>query len=523
MEGGRWVSVTTTGLAILVFIVMFICKYLLKTKRSSNVDPELPRGPSPWPIIGNLHMLGELPHRALKDLAHKYGPIMLLRLGSVRTVVVSSPDMAKQFLRTHDLIFASRPTLTAGKHLFYDCKDVAFAPYGDYWKRMRKICVVELLSPRRIESLQSVRNEEMSEMIHSIWHESENGAKAVNLRKALSSLSANIICRTLMGRKYSREAPDKLAGIKGLPELMRTAQDLIGAFDIGDFIPFLGWFDLQGIRRRMRKVRREFDALVEEIIDAHTESRKKNERANGGREKDFVEVLLDLSENASSSNIVSGNDIKALLLEMLMAGTDTTSVTIEWAMFETLKNPAVSKKVQDELVSAVGKDGRVKPRDLPSLVYLQSVVKETLRLHPTLPLLVPHESMEVCSAAGYRIPAKTRLIVNAWAIGRDPDAWGDDALAFKPERFMQGGTHQNIDVSGQHFELIPFGSGRRACPGMGLALEVLTLALAHLFHCFDWTLECREELNTSEEKFGMVMPPRFQVFAVPRQKLQASV
>jgi len=510
---GRWASATTAGLTILVLFVVFFCKYRLKTKRASN--PELPPGPFPWPIIGNLHMLGELPHRTLKDLADTYGPIMFLRLGSVPAVVVSSPEIAKLFLKTHDLIFASRPQSAAGKYLFYNCKDVGFAPYGDYWRQMRKICVLELLTPRRIESFQSLREEEVSAMIRSIWQESEKGVKPVNISKALSAFTANIICRMLMGRKCS-EAP---AGSKGFTELLRDMSPLAGAFYIGDFIPRLGWLDFQGIRTGLKKVHEEFDALVEGIFNEHVESRNQNGLANNC----FVEVLLDISE---SGNIISRNDMKALLLDMLFGGTDTSAATIEWAMLETLRNPVVMKRVQEELESVVGKDGRVKPCDLPNLEYLQCVVKESQRLHTTVPLLVPRESMEACSVAGYQIPAKTRIIVNAWAIGRDPVVWGDDALAFKPERFMQGGRNTDIDLRGQHFELIPFGAGRRGCPGVALALEVVGLGLAQLFHCFDWSLKNRngvqEELNL-DEKFGITMPPRFPLFAVPSLKFQESL
>jgi len=382
---------------------------------------------------------------------------------------------------------------------------------------MRKICVLELLTARRIESFQSLREEEVSAMIRSIWQESEKGVKPVNISKALSSFTANIICRMVMGRKYSTEAP---AGFKGFTELLREMSPLVGAFYIGDFIPRLEWLDLQGIRRRMKKIHGEFDALAEGIINEHIERRNQNVLANNC----FVEVLLDISE---SDNIMSRNDMKALLLDMLLGGTDTSAATLEWAMMETLRNPLVMKTLHEELESVVGKDGRaVKPYDLPSLEYLQCVVKETLRLHSTVPLLIPHESMEECTVAGYRIPAKTRLFVNAWAIGRDPAVWGYDALAFKPERFMQGGRNTDIDLRGQHFELIPFGAGRRGCPGMALALEVVGLGLAQLFHCFDWSLENRdgiqEELNVSEN-FGMTMSPRFPIFAVPTLRLPVSL
>jgi len=508
----------TAGMTVLV-LIFFFCIYRLKSKRARN--PELPPGPSPWPIIGNLHMLGHLPHRALKDLADKYGPIMLLQLGSVPTLVVSAPEMAKHFLQTHDLAFASRPATAAGKYLAYNFKDVALAPYGDYWRQTRKICILELLTAKRIESFQSGRDEEVSAMIRSIWKESENGNKPVNVSKALLRFTTNIICRLLMGRKCRTDVPDNLGNLERLGQIVRDMTPLAGAFYIGDFIPSLSWLDLQGIRGRMKKVQGKFDTLMESVIDEYI----KNGQANGQRGDDFVDVLLDISERGpdAKDRKLSRCEIKALLFDMFAAGIDTSAITLEWAMSETLKNPAVMKRVQEELDKTVGKDGLLKPCDLLGLEYLQCLVKETLRLHSPVPLLLPHKSMNTCTVAGYRIPAKTRLIVNAWAIGRDPAVWGEDALAFKPERFMQpDGTNRNVDVRGRDFELIPFGSGRRGCPGMAFALEVVSVAFSHLLHCFNWSLECKdgiqEELNMSES-FGITMPRRFELFATPSLRL----
>lgn len=504
------------GMAVLVFIFFFSIYHLMSKRRRSS---ELPPGPSPWPIIGNLHLLGKLPPRALKDLADKYGPIMYLRLGSVPTLVVSAPEMAKHFLQTHDLVFASRPATAAGKYMAYNFKDVALAPYGDYWRQTRKICIQELFTANRIESFQSGRDEEVSEMIRSIWKESENGAKPVNVSKALMSYMTNIICRMLMGRVYRTDAPENLGSIKKLGEFVRNMSPLTGAFYIGDFISWLSWLDTQCIIGRMKKMQAEFDALMEEVIDEHI---KNGNEANGERGNDFVDVLLDISERAADEKnrkLSSRSEIKALLFDMFTAGIETTAITLEWAMSETLKNSGVMARVQEEVDATVGKHGRLRACDVVGAEYLQCVVKETLRLHPPAPLLLPRESTKACTVAGYPIPAKTRVIVNAWAIGRDQGAWGEDALAFKPERFMEvDGRNANIDVRGRDFELIPFGSGRRGCPGMALALESVSLAFSHLMYSFNWRLECKDgvegELDMSES-FGVTMPRRFELFAIP--------
>ena len=200
-----------------------------------------------------------------------------------------------------------------------------------------------------------------------------------------------------------------------------------------------------------------------------------------------------------------------------MAGSmDTSATTIEWALSELIKHPPMMKKVINELEKVVGMERMVEESDLESLEYLNMVVKETLRLHPVAPLLIPHESMEDCTVDGFHIPQKSRVMVNAWAIGRDPNAW-TDADKFLPERFMES----DIDFRGQHFQFIPFGSGRRGCPGMQLGLTVVRLVLAQLVHCFDWELPDNmlpSDLDMTEE-FRITLPRAKHLVAIPTCRL----
>eukprot|EP01018_Ginkgo_biloba_P010784 Gb_38472 [translate_table: standard] len=301
-------------------------------------------------------MLGKFPHRKLQELSKKYGPIMFLRLGSVPTVVASSQEMAKKFLKTHDLIFASRPATCVGKNMFYNSTDLGFSPYRPYWRQMRK------------------------------------------------------------------------------------------------------------------------------IIQEHVEDKSRGHR-------DFVDVMLELSEDNTMEIKITQDNIKAVIfvcqtrINFRLCGTDTSSATLEWALSEMLLNPSIMKKVQEELESVVGLKRMVEESDLPQLEYLKVVVKETLRLYPPGPLLIPHEAREDCIVGGYNIPRKARIIVNVFALGTDPNSW-KDAKKFKPERFIGS----PIDVKGQNFEVIPFGSGRRGCPGQPLATTIVEYALATLLHCFDWRL-----------------------------------
>ena len=279
----------STGFAILLLLFY----YGIFHRR--NVGGGLPPGPYPYPVIGNLYQLRKPVHRVLKDLAHKYGPIMFLRLGSVPTVVVSSSEMAKQFLKVHDAIFANRPATAAGKYY----KGLKLYPYGDHWRQIRKLCVSALFTAKRVESFKYVREEEVSEMIRSIWEESQNGTIAVNVSKATSTLTSNVIWRILAGRKFSDNDLGADA-FKGFKDLASEKTATLGEFNIGDFIPYLDWLDLQGIKRRMMKVKKTFDPLVEKIIDerlpmANARSIDGQAEAKAERVKDFVDVLLQIS------------------------------------------------------------------------------------------------------------------------------------------------------------------------------------------------------------------------------------
>jgi len=462
-------------------------------------NKRLPPGPFPLPIIGNLHLLGQLPHQALAALSLKFGPLMSLRLGSALTLVVSSPDMAKEFLKIHDLLFASRPPTAAANYFWYNCTDVGFAPYGDYWREVRKVCVLQLLSSRRLNYFCFIREEEVSAMIRSI----ANSDHPLNISKTVSTLVSDILCRMTFGRKYSDQ--DSIGG-KGINSMMKESFVVAGAFNVGDYIPYLGWMDLQGLNRRFKEIHRIQDEFLEKVIEEHVAQNDPNVQ------RDLVDVLLAASADKDMQPQITRENIKAILYDMLAAGTDTSSTTMEWAMSELLRNPPVLKKVQDELERVVGKGRMVRESDLPSLPYLQAVVKETLRLHAASPLALPHLSVEACNVLGYEIPRNTRVLVNLWAIGRNPTSW-EDSERFVPERFMNGCS---LDEKVRNCEWIPFGAGRRGCPGEHLGMLLVEFPLAQLLHCFDWTLPGKmngQELDMSE-RFGITVRRAHDLTAV---------
>ncbi|XP_021802653.1 cytochrome P450 CYP736A12-like [Prunus avium] len=469
-------------------------------------NKRLPPGPRGFPIFGSLHLLGEFPNKDLHRLARKYGDIMYMRLGLMPTIVISSPEAAELFLKTHDLVFASRPPHEGAKLISFGQRSLVFSEYGAYWRDTRKMCTLELLSNHKINSFKSMRRDAIALCVESIRATADNGRVAVDLSDNVSSLSVVMSCRMVLGKMYRDEEFDA----RGFRSVIEEVVQLIGAANLGDYIPFIAPFDLQGFTKRMKSVNKAFDTFFEKVIDEHIQSNE------GERTKDFVDVMVAFMGSEQSEYRIERPHIKAIIFDMLVGSIDTSSVTVEWALSELMRHPKAMKKVQKELEDVVGLGRMVEESDLGKLDYLSMVVKETMRLHPVAPLLVPHAATEDCTVNGYHITKKSRVIINAWAIGRDPSAW-TDAEEFIPERF----EGSDVDVRGNHFQLIPFGSGRRRCPGIQLGLMVVQLMLAQLVHCFDWELPNNmlpEELDMTEV-FGITVARAKRLIAIPSYRL----
>ncbi|XP_050207976.1 cytochrome P450 71AU50-like [Mercurialis annua] len=498
-------STMALTLAILVVVIFAIVLQALLRLISNTNNKKLPPGPKGFPIFGSLHLLGKYPHRELHKLSQKYGPIMHLRLGLVPTIVVSSPQGAESFLKTHDLAFASRPPHQAAKFISYEQKNLSFAPYGSYWRNVRKMCTLELLSNLKINSFKSMRKQELDLLIDYVKDASSRRV-AVDLSGKVASLSADMSCRMVFGKKYTEKEFDE----RGFKAVIQEGMQLAAAPNLGDYIPQIAGLDLQGLTKRMKGVSKVFDDFFEKIIDEHIQFQDEN------RSKDFVDIMLGFVGSEISEYHIGRDNIKAIILDMLAGSMDTSAAVIEWALSELLKHPRVHKKVQKELEEKIGMNRMVEESDLESLEYLEMVIKETFRLHPVAPLLIPHEAVEDTIIDEYLIPKKSHIIINTFAIGRDPRAWNDPEK-FLPERF----SGKDIDFRGHDFQLLPFGAGRRGCPGIQLGITVVRLVLAQLVHCFDWELPngmLPDELDMTEE-FSLVTPRAKHLEAIPTYRL----
>ncbi|XP_057950655.1 flavonoid 3'-monooxygenase [Malania oleifera] len=478
----------------------------------------LPPGPRPWPLVGNLPHLGPVPHHTLAALARTYGPLMHLRLGYVNVVVAASAATAAQFLKTHDANFSSRPTNSGAKHIAYNHQDLVFAPYGPRWRMLRKICSIHLFSAKALDDYRNVREEEIGVLTRAL---ASAGESPVNLGQLLTICTTNALGRVMIGRRVFVDAGAD-AKADEFKQMVLEVMVLAGVFNIGDFVPALEWLDLQGVAAKMKKLHKRFDSFLDTILQEH---RRVLLHAGGGHHPDLLTKLISLKDDADGEGgKLTDTEIKALLLNMFTAGTDTSSSTVEWAIAELIRHPNIMAQAQQELDSVVGRGRLVSDSDLPNLPFLQAVVKETFRLHPSTPLSLPRIASNACEVDGYYIPKGSTLLVNVWAIARDPAVW-NDPLEFRPARFLPGGERPNADVKGNDFEVIPFGAGRRICAGMSLGLRTVQLLTAALVQAFRWELpegEVAEKLNM-EEAYGLTLQRAAPLTVLPRPRLPPHV
>ncbi|MED6218052.1 hypothetical protein PIB30_023433 [Stylosanthes scabra] len=462
----------------LAFLLTCVIMHVLNSLLSRISNHTLPPGPYPLPIIGNLLQLGQNPHRSLANLAKIHGPMMTLKFGQVTTIIISSQDLAKEVLQTHDLTLSDRPipqALTVLDHAYYS---VGFLPVSPLWRNLRRICNDQLFANKTLDASQLLRRKKLEELLSDVYRSSQTG-EAIDIGKAAFKTALNFLSNTIFSIDFAHSISD--AG--DYKDIVVNILKAVGSPNLADFFPLLRILDPQGIKRSygiyIGKLFVLFDKLIEERL-------KVRERENYVTNNDMLDALLDISKEENSREM-DKQQIKHLLHDLFVAGTDTTSYSLEWAMAELIHNPDIMSKAKKEVEEAVGIGNPVTESDIATLPYLQAIIKETLRLHPPAPLLLPRKANKVSVQLinGYTIPKGAHIMINEFAIGRDEESWENPTL-FSPERFMVG---TKVDIKGKNFQLTPFGSGRRICPGLPLAMRMLHLMLGSLINTFDWKLE----------------------------------
>ncbi|KAI5068298.1 hypothetical protein GOP47_0016643 [Adiantum capillus-veneris] len=512
------------GLAILLRIALALKR---RVKASSGKAQLLPGGPPAWPIVGHLPLLMKgLPHQVLGNLYLKegYGPIVGLRLGSQRVIVVSSPAFAKELLLTHDKLFANRVRLALTDHLCYGFnKGVAFTTYNARWVWMRRFVTQELLSANRLQKLAHVRYDEMRKLMRSLHQASQGGTRAVDVGEAVGYMTADTTARLVHSTTLGEAATD-------LPEIVRRCVE-VSRPTLGDFFPFLGFLDVLP-KRRMRLVHDRLDKIFDSII--------KERRRLMAREppkelpNDFLQAMLSTgnSNTVEEEDDMTDRDAKALMMDIYGASMHSTKATTEWALAELLRNPECLQRLRQEVddvtrrtVEEGGSDHAtarglrmdvVTVEVVQKMPFLECVVKEALRLHSAAPLLPSRISSADCKMDKYFVAKGTQAIVNMWAIARDPAIW-EKPECFWPDRF-EASSKMSFDAGGQHYEFLPFGSGRRMCPGMRLGLSTVQVILANFVKFFDWELPHGVSPSTIDmsEQFGVACNKKFPMMAIPK-------
>ncbi|XP_038970367.1 cytochrome P450 81Q32-like [Phoenix dactylifera] len=492
----------------LSLLILFVIKLLFFSKKKKNLPPS----PPSLPFLGHLHLFKKPLHLTLARLSDLHGPILRLHFGSRLVLVVSSPSAVDECLTKNDITFANRPRLPSLKPISYNYTSLGGASYGPHWRNLRRITTVELLSTHRLQSLSDIRADEVQATVRQLFRDwkasSAEGFSKVELKSRLFALSLNVLMRMITGKRYYGEEEGE-GGVseeaRRFRELVEEGASLIGASNLGDFFPVLRWVDYQGVNKRLVTVQNGRDEFMQRLIDEHR-SKSKDE---GVEKKTMMGVLLSLQK--TDPEYYTDQMIKSLGVGLLAAGTDTSSDTVEWTLSLLLNNPQALKKAREEIDARVGKGRLLEEADFSNLPYLQCVITETLRLYPAAPLLLPHESSQECSVGGFHIPCGMMLLVNAYSIHRDPKVW-EEPTRFMPERFEGG--------KGEGKLMIPFGMGRRRCPGEGLAVRVVGLALGALIQCFEWERTGKEEVDMTEGS-GLTLPKAIPLEAMyrPRQSM----
>lgn len=492
-------SIVTLSAFFLVIYKLWITGRAGLARKSQAI--KLPEPPGAWPLIGHLPLLGgKLPvFRTLGAIADEHGPIFKIRFGTKRAVVVSSWEIMREVLATNHLVWLNRPSSGASSHLAYGPALFGFSSYGPYWREVRKVVSLELLSNRGLDLFAGVRASEVGTAINELHSLCTNSAAKVDMSEWFSSLAMNTTIRMMSGKRYSavKGRNDCDEEFRRFGEAIDEFLHLAGSFLVSDFVPCTEWLDLGGTLKRMKRNAEVLDQIMSGWVEEH--------RLSGGgsggdglrEERDVIDALLSLvggdvdsMYHGQKSEIV----VKGTVLNLVVGSVDTTSVTLTWALSLLVNHSQVLRRAQEELDLQIGRESWVQESDTKKLVYLQAIIMETMRLYPAGPLIA-REAIEDCRLAGYNLPKGTMLFLNFWRLHRDSRIW-QEPDEFKPERFLS--AHVDVDVRGKQFEYLPFSSGRRACPGNSLAMRMLFLTLARVLQGFNITTPTNEPVDMRE-------------------------
>ncbi|XP_071728322.1 tryptophan N-monooxygenase 1-like [Rutidosis leptorrhynchoides] len=508
----RWLNLLPPAIIpIIISSILLILKHL-KTKPSGNTNVPLPPGPYPLPFVGCIiqMLLNKPTSKWIHNLMDQYNtPILCIKLGSsTHVIAVSSTNIACEFLKTQDLVFASRPEALSSHLMSNGYRATIVSPFGDQWKKMRKILKHDILAAPILKWLRPKRDEEANHLVRYLYKLSEDGG-LVNIRMVGQHFCGNLMRNMVFGTRLFGEGmanggpgEEEIKHIEAVYVILRY----LFAFSITDFIPWLrGKTDFDGHEKMMRDALKVVRGYHDPLIDERIKMWKDGIRT----EKDDVLDIFIKHENPK----LTTEEIKAQIIELMLAGIDNPSNATEWVMAEMMNEPEILKKAVEELDQVVGRNRLVEEQDLPRLNYIKACIKEAFRLHPFASFNAPHVSVEDTTVAGYFIPEGSHVFLSRRGLGRNPDVW-NDPTRFDPERHLEG--NEEVVLYDDELRMISFSTGRRGCPGIVLGSTISTMLLARMVQGFTWEMPNNEPISLVEHHEELCLAKPLVVVAKPR-------
>ncbi|XP_077248198.1 cytochrome P450 89A2-like [Tasmannia lanceolata] len=501
----------------LIFFSLSLClslTFLLTKTLSQNHTKKknLPPGPPTLPFLGNPMWLRKSffdIETHLRALRSKYGPIMTIHMGPRPAIFITNSTLIHEALVQKGASFADRPLVhDAARIITSNQHNISWARYGPLWRLLRRNLITKLLNLNQIEAFSPGREWVLKLLIKNLKSESKTGNPIIpleNLRHAMFCL--------LLFMCFGQKVDENL--VRDIEAIHRTMLLRFFSYNIFLFFPKIGKFVFRRLWNELLEMKRRQEELYVPLIRARREKNPNDDNFLFC----YADSLLPLELSHEGGRKLTDKEIVTLCAELLDGGTDTTSTTLQWIMANLVKHQEIQKKLFEEIKGVIGEEEKdtIKEEDLQKMPYLKAVIMEGLRRHPPGHFLLAHAVSEDVSIDGYVIPKGTMVNFLVREIGLDKTLW-KDPMEFKPERFLEG---EEVDITGsREMKMIPFGMGRRICPGLGLAILHLEYFVANLVNEFEWKAKDGEGVDLSEkQEFTIVMKNPLQAIIIPRRTM----